>query len=72
MCECILSSDKLQYKNEDFWIKSFQLVRKIIGGVDYKGVREIMKVYFSGLVSIEKKYMMVLIISRRFIMCVLS
>uniref|UniRef100_A0A8D8YA77 Mediator of RNA polymerase II transcription subunit 23 n=1 Tax=Cacopsylla melanoneura TaxID=428564 RepID=A0A8D8YA77_9HEMI len=44
VCECILSSDKLQYKNEDFWIKSFQLVRKIIGGVDYKGVREIMKI----------------------------
>ena len=26
-----------------FWVTAFRLVRRIIGGVDYKGVREIMK-----------------------------
>jgi mediator of RNA polymerase II transcription subunit 23 len=44
VCECILNCDKLQYQNEEFWIKCFTLIRHIIGGVDYKGVREIMKV----------------------------
>ena len=38
--------EKLQYQQEDFWVECFRLIRKIIGGVDYKGVREIMKVLF--------------------------
>jgi len=46
VCECILSCEKLQYQQEDFWVECFRLIRKIIGGVDYKGVREIMKVLF--------------------------
>lgn len=43
ICEQILSCDKLDYKNELFWIECFRLIKRIIGGVDYKGVREIMK-----------------------------
>uniref|UniRef100_A0A1B6D9V1 Mediator of RNA polymerase II transcription subunit 23 n=1 Tax=Clastoptera arizonana TaxID=38151 RepID=A0A1B6D9V1_9HEMI len=43
VCECILSCEKLQYQEADFWIECFHLIRKVIGGVDYKGVREIMK-----------------------------
>lgn len=44
VCECILNCDKLQYQLEDFWVECFIVLRRIIGGVDYKGVREIMKV----------------------------
>lgn len=47
VCECILNCDKLQYQLEDFWIECFVLIRHIIGGVDYKGVREIMKASIS-------------------------
>ncbi|KPI96136.1 PREDICTED: mediator of RNA polymerase II transcription subunit 23 [Papilio xuthus] len=43
VCDCILSSDNLNYQNADYWIQSLNLIRRIIGGVDYKGVREIMK-----------------------------
>ncbi|XP_049544481.1 mediator of RNA polymerase II transcription subunit 23 [Anopheles darlingi] len=43
VCDQLMGSEKLTYKNSCFWIESFRLVRKIIGGVDYKGVREIMK-----------------------------
>lgn len=46
VCECILNCDKLQYQLKDFWVECFVLIRNIIGGVDYKGVREIMKVSF--------------------------
>ncbi|CAG2056360.1 unnamed protein product [Timema podura] len=43
VCECILACEKLQYLQGDFWVECFNLIRRIIGGVDYKGVREIMK-----------------------------
>lgn len=43
--EALLESDRLVIRNSKFWINSFVLIRKIIGRVDYKGVREIMKVY---------------------------
>ena len=43
VCDTILNSDKLVYTNGDHWVLSFNLVRKIVGGVNYKGVREIMK-----------------------------
>lgn len=43
VCDSILVSEKLFYDHSDYWIECFNLMRKIIGGVDYKGVREIMK-----------------------------
>ncbi|KAG5667969.1 hypothetical protein PVAND_015928 [Polypedilum vanderplanki] len=43
VCEQILSSEKLDYKNELFFVECFKMIKKLIGGVDYKGVREIMK-----------------------------
>lgn len=44
LCDSILTNDKLMYQYADFWIECFNLIRRVIGGVDYKGVREIMKV----------------------------
>lgn len=43
VCEQILNSEKLDYKNEMFFVECFKIIKKLIGGVDYKGVREIMK-----------------------------
>lgn len=43
VCEQMLSSEKLDFKNETFFVESFKLIKRLIGGVDYKGVREIMK-----------------------------
>lgn len=43
VCDALLNSEHLKPERGDFWIATFNLVRKIIGGVDYKGVREIMK-----------------------------
>lgn len=43
VCEQILVSDRLTFKNRTFWIESFRVIRQILIGVDYKGVREIMK-----------------------------
>lgn len=44
VCECILMSEKLTYKNGVFWIECFNLIRKIIGDVFYKKIRDCMKV----------------------------
>lgn len=44
VCETVISCDKLQYSNQHFWIECFKLVYKIVDMVEYKGVREIMKV----------------------------
>lgn len=43
VCETILQSHKLTYLNSVFWVECFTLIRKIIGSVYYKGVRDIMK-----------------------------
>lgn len=43
VCEQLLSNEKLDYKNQLFFVESFKLIKRLIGGVDYKGVREIMK-----------------------------
>jgi hypothetical protein len=44
VCESILNCDKLVFERKDFWLLSFELISKWIHSVDYKGVREIMKV----------------------------
>lgn len=43
VCEQLLSCEKLDIKNELFFVECFKLIKRLIGGVDYKGVREIMK-----------------------------
>ena len=39
VCDTIVNSDKLVYTNTDHWVQSFNLVRNIVGGVNYKGVK---------------------------------
>lgn len=43
VCEQLISCERQQIINKEFWIESFRLIRKLLSGVDYKGVREIMK-----------------------------
>lgn len=44
VCEQILTNEKLDFKKSStFFIECFKLIKRLIGGVDYKGVREIMK-----------------------------
>jgi mediator of RNA polymerase II transcription subunit 23 len=44
VCDSILNHEGLRHdRNSAFWLTAFGLERRIIGGVDYKGVREIMK-----------------------------
>ena len=43
VCDALLNSEHLKPERSEFWVATFRLIRHIIGGVDYKGVREIMK-----------------------------
>ena len=52
VCEAILTCDKLEYDNEVFWCHSFFLIHKIISGVDYKGVRDQLKIMLDKVHSI--------------------
>ena len=36
ICDAVLTSDSLSWKSGDLWCRSFKLIRKIVGGVDYK------------------------------------
>ena len=36
ICEILMNCDKLTHHNPEKWCQTFQLIRKIIGGVDYK------------------------------------
>jgi len=36
ICEALLSSDKLSHQNSELWCLTLKLVRRIVGGVDYK------------------------------------
>ncbi|XP_059485779.1 mediator of RNA polymerase II transcription subunit 23 isoform X2 [Neocloeon triangulifer] len=43
VCEAIMTCEKLQYQRQNFWVECFKLISKILSGVDYKGVRSVMK-----------------------------
>lgn len=44
ICEALLTSESLHYKQKEQWIQNFVLIKKIIGGVDYKGCRDLLRV----------------------------
>lgn len=46
VCETLISHEKLQYQNNAFWLETFRILKSTIDLVEYKGVREIMKVVY--------------------------
>lgn len=44
VCESLLQHEKMVYQNKQPFIRAFKLIRKIIGGVDYKGCRDLLRV----------------------------
>lgn len=36
VCAALISSDSLEWERTQLWALTFKLIRKIIGGVDYK------------------------------------
>ncbi|XP_044773618.1 mediator of RNA polymerase II transcription subunit 23 isoform X6 [Neomonachus schauinslandi] len=52
VCESLINSDTLEWERTQLWSLTFKLVRKIIGGVDYKGVRDLLKVILEKILTI--------------------
>ncbi|KAJ8305857.1 hypothetical protein KUTeg_016402 [Tegillarca granosa] len=44
VCEALLNNDQIHYSKQHMWVTTFKLIRKIIGGVDYKGCRDLLRV----------------------------
>lgn len=56
VCETLLKCESLVYQNEDFWCQSFMLIDRIISGVDYKGVRDLLKAILDKVQSIPSSF----------------
>ncbi|XP_061846688.1 mediator of RNA polymerase II transcription subunit 23 isoform X4 [Colius striatus] len=52
VCESLINSDTLEWERTQLWALTFTLIRKIIGGVDYKGVRDLLKVMLEKISTI--------------------
>lgn len=39
VCAALISSDSLEWERTQLWALTFKLIRKIIGGVDYKVIQ---------------------------------
>uniref|UniRef100_A0A6G1S1F0 Mediator of RNA polymerase II transcription subunit 23 n=1 Tax=Hypotaenidia okinawae TaxID=2861861 RepID=A0A6G1S1F0_9GRUI len=52
VCESLINSDTFEWERTQLWALTFKLVRKIIGGVDYKGVRDLLKVILEKILTI--------------------
>ncbi|OXB72551.1 UNVERIFIED_CONTAM: hypothetical protein H355_000225 [Colinus virginianus] len=52
VCESLINSDTLEWERTQLWALTFKLIRKIIGGVDYKGVRDLLKVILEKILTI--------------------
>ncbi|EHB17388.1 Mediator of RNA polymerase II transcription subunit 23 [Heterocephalus glaber] len=52
VCETLINSDTLEWERTQLWALTFKLVRKIIGGVDYKGVRDLLKAILEKILTI--------------------
>lgn len=54
VCEAILYCERLNFENEIFFVSSFQLIRRIISLVDYKGVRDCLKIIIEKILIIPQ------------------
>lgn len=43
VCEALLSGDNIDYQNQNYWMRSFEYITEILPTIDYKGVRDILK-----------------------------
>lgn len=56
ICEALLSCEKLDYYNQNSWMRSFGLITEILPNVDYKGVRDILKYVLEIIYSLPERF----------------
>nr|XP_037271337.1 mediator of RNA polymerase II transcription subunit 23-like [Rhipicephalus microplus] len=54
VCDALLATDKFHYTAEEYWCQSLCLIQKIVAGIDYKGVRDLLKAIFDKALSIPQ------------------
>lgn len=56
VCIALLSRDHLDYYNQNSWLRSFALISDILPTIDYKGVRDILKLVLEIIYSLPEKF----------------
>lgn len=56
ICEALLCCEKLDFYNQNSWMRSFELISEILPNVDYKGVRDILKHILEIIYSIPQRF----------------
>lgn len=56
VCEAILNCEKLEYHNQTFWMKSFLFISTVIPNIEYKGVRDILKMMLDKIYSFPERF----------------
>ncbi|KAL8625637.1 hypothetical protein ACOMHN_043912 [Nucella lapillus] len=54
ICDVLLAHEHLDVDHPLHWNATFRTIRKIIGGVDYKGVRDMLKIFLEKCQAIDK------------------
>ncbi|KAH6922412.1 hypothetical protein HPB50_013525 [Hyalomma asiaticum] len=52
VCDALLATDRFHYTSEEYWCRSLCLIQKIVAGIDYKGVRDLLKAIFDKALTI--------------------
>ncbi|EDV23067.1 uncharacterized protein TRIADDRAFT_28077, partial [Trichoplax adhaerens] len=53
VCETLLSTPLLRCNNDGYWKNTFQLIREVIRGVDYKCCRDLLKIILAKICQVE-------------------
>lgn len=61
VCQALLTADKLQFTNEEFWCSSFDLIMNIVDKADYKEIRDILKIMLDIISNIPASFNIALI-----------
>ncbi|GAB6022180.1 Mediator of RNA polymerase II transcription subunit 23 [Chamberlinius hualienensis] len=56
VCDALLTNDLLSHQNEELWCQTFSVILRIISGVDYKGVRDMLKIIFDKASRLPDKF----------------
>lgn len=56
ICEALLSCERLDYYNQNSWMRSFGIISEILPNVDYKGVRDILKYVLEIIYSLPERF----------------
>lgn len=56
VCEALLTIENLDYRNTNYWMRSFDYITEILPTIDYKGVRDVLKMVLEIIYIMPDKF----------------